>query len=142
MKYYCFTTQCSVDDECEKVLKSRVDMESKLVRIANPKTQDFQVARYSLLPGLLKTVQANKNMPLPLKLFEISDVVYLDENVDTGTRNCRHLCALNYNKSPGFEIIHGLLDRFMQLLEAKFQDDYCLRAAEGKKNFIDQVELM
>jgi hypothetical protein len=27
------------------------------------------------LPGLLKTVQANRKMPLPLKLFEISDVV-------------------------------------------------------------------
>jgi phenylalanyl-tRNA synthetase beta chain len=33
------------------------------------------VARTALLPGLLKTVQANRKMPLPLKLFEISDVV-------------------------------------------------------------------
>lgn len=106
-------------------------MEKKLVRIANPKTQDFQVARYTLLPGLLKTIQANKNMPLPLKLFEISDVVVLDENVDTGTRNVRHFCAVNYNKTPGFEVIHGLLDRFMQLLDCKFEKDYSLRAADG-----------
>ena len=34
-----------------------------------------QVARTALLPGLLKTVQANRKMPLPLKLFEISDIV-------------------------------------------------------------------
>ena len=38
-----------------------------------------QIARTTLLPGLLKTVEANKKMPLPLKLFEISDVVVKSE---------------------------------------------------------------
>lgn len=38
-----------------------------------------QVARTTLLPGLLKTIAANRKMPLPLKLFEISDVVLKDE---------------------------------------------------------------
>ena len=32
-------------------------------------------------------------------------------------RNDRHLCAINYGKNPGFESVHGLLDRIMQLLE-------------------------
>lgn len=39
----------------------------------------LQVARTTLLPGLLKTIAANRKMPLPLKLFEISDVVLKDE---------------------------------------------------------------
>ena len=38
----------------------------------------MQVARTALLPGVLKTIYHNKNMPLPLKLFEISDVVFKD----------------------------------------------------------------
>ena len=87
------------------------------VHISNPKTLEFQVARTSLLPGLLKTVQANRKMPLPLKLFEISDVVLRDPGAEVGARNQRHMAAVFYNKSPGFEIIHGLLDRIMQLLE-------------------------
>ena len=87
------------------------------VHISNPKTLEFQVARTSLLPGLLKTVQANRKMPLPLKLFEISDVVLRDAGAEVGARNQRHMAAVFYNKSPGFEIIHGLLDRIMQLLE-------------------------
>lgn len=33
------------------------------------------------MPGLLKTVTANKKMPLPLKLFEISDIVVKDSNM-------------------------------------------------------------
>ena len=66
------------------------------VHISNPKTLEFQVkttlslslstfpvllqiARTSLLPGLLKTVAANKKMPLPLKMFEISDIVLKDK---------------------------------------------------------------
>jgi phenylalanyl-tRNA synthetase beta chain len=58
----------------------RKDSLSKAVHISNPKTIEFQVARTSLLPGLLKTIYSNKKMPLPLKLFEISDVVLKDNN--------------------------------------------------------------
>jgi phenylalanyl-tRNA synthetase beta chain len=93
------------------------------VHIANPKTVEFQVARTSLLPGLLKTLQANRKMPLPLKLFEISDVVVKDAGSEVGARNERHLAAVFYNMSPGFEIIHGLLDRVMQLLEVPNAED-------------------
>lgn len=50
------------------------------VHIANPKTIEFQVARTSLIPGLLKTLNSNKKMPLPLKLFEISDVILKDNS--------------------------------------------------------------
>lgn len=106
---------CSRDDVSIKIRKDIKDIPA--VHIANPKTLEFQVARTNLLPGLLKTVQANRKMPLPLKLFEISDVVLKDPAAEVGARNERHLAAVFYNKSPGFEIIHGLLDRVMQLLE-------------------------
>jgi hypothetical protein len=38
----------------------------------------LKVARTSLLPGLLKTIACNRNMPLPMKIFEVSDVVLKD----------------------------------------------------------------
>ncbi|CAG7833847.1 unnamed protein product [Allacma fusca] len=128
---------CSVEDECEKVRHSRDIKEPQLARVANPKTLEFQAARHSLLSGLLKTLQANKKMPLPLKLFEISDVVLLDSSVDTGSRNERRLCAVFYNKSPGFEIIHGLLDRIMLLLEVPCSEagGYSIRSAEDPTYF-------
>lgn len=108
---------CSEEDIADKLGKNIADI--KAVHISNPKTAEFQVARTSLLPGLLKTIAANRKMPLPLKLFEISDVVLKDETRDVGARNNRRLCAVYYNKSPGFEVIHGLLDRVMQLLDVK-----------------------
>lgn len=71
-----FQLQCSRDDIGSKMrLKNEVE---RAVKISNPKTLDFQVARTSLLPGLLKTINSNKKMPIPLKLFEISDIVLKD----------------------------------------------------------------
>lgn len=52
----------------------------------------LQVARTTLLPGLLKTIAANRKMPLPLKLFEISDVVVKD--LTKGKRSLLSICNL------------------------------------------------
>ncbi|KAF0306655.1 Phenylalanine--tRNA ligase beta subunit [Amphibalanus amphitrite] len=127
-------------------LCSQADIGSKMrqdisqlpvVHISNPKTLEFQVARTSLVPGLLKTVAANRKMPLPLRLFEVSDVVLKDRLADTGARNERRLAAVSYSKTSGFEVIHGLLDRLMQLLEVPSDpaSGYCLRPADDPSYF-------
>ncbi|KAM4565654.1 phenylalanine--tRNA ligase beta subunit [Odontesthes bonariensis] len=126
---------CSQEDIADKLRKDI--SETRAAHISNPKTAEFQVARTTLLPGLLKTVAANRKMPLPLKLFEISDVVLKDETKDVGARNVRRFCAIYYNKSPGFEVIHGLLDRTMQLLEVKAArgQGYHIQAADDSTFF-------
>ncbi|XP_063061076.1 phenylalanine--tRNA ligase beta subunit [Engraulis encrasicolus] len=126
---------CSQEDIADKLGKNIKDVNA--VHISNPKTADFQVARTTLLPGLLKTLAANRKMPLPLKLFEISDVVLKDSSKDVGARNSRRVCAVLCNKSPGFEVIHGLLDRIMQLLEVPPTRDngYHIQAAEDSTFF-------
>ena len=47
-----------------------------------------QVARTTLLSGLLKTIAANKKMPLPMKIFEISDVVLKDSKKGRSSIRC------------------------------------------------------
>jgi phenylalanyl-tRNA synthetase beta chain len=106
---------CSRDDIATR-LKRDIG-ETGAVHIANPKTLEFQVARTTLLPGILKTLACNKSMPLPLKLFEISDIVFKDALRDVGARNQRRLCAVYCDTASGFEVVHGLLDRMMQLLD-------------------------
>uniref|UniRef100_A0A8C7ITD9 phenylalanine--tRNA ligase n=1 Tax=Oncorhynchus kisutch TaxID=8019 RepID=A0A8C7ITD9_ONCKI len=122
---------CSQEDIADKLLKNI--SETRACHISNPKTAEFQVARTTLL----KTVAANRKMPLPLMLFEISDVVLKDETKDVGARNNRRLCAVYYNKSPGFEVIHGLKDRVMQLLEVKpgQGNGYHIQAADDSTFF-------
>ncbi|VDK71367.1 unnamed protein product [Cylicostephanus goldi] len=65
----------------------------------------------------MKTISSNRDMPLPLKLFELQDVVLKDSTSDVGARNERRLAAVYYNKTAGFEIVHGFLDRVMRLLD-------------------------
>uniref|UniRef100_A0A1A9UZ08 Phenylalanine--tRNA ligase beta subunit n=1 Tax=Glossina austeni TaxID=7395 RepID=A0A1A9UZ08_GLOAU len=133
-------TLCSRDDVARK-LNKMID-HIPAVHIANPKTLEFQVVRTTLLPGLLKTLAANRKMPLPLKIFEISDVVITDNETEVGARNERRLCAINCNKTAGFEVVHGLLDRVMQLLEVPWQSSsnsvskgYWLQAVDDETYF-------
>lgn len=96
---------------------NRPDDNSLAVKIANPKTLEFQVVRTSLLPGLLKTVRENRSHALPIRIFETSDIVVKDRSEETQARNIRHAAALWCNRTAGFEVVHGLLDRVMLILE-------------------------
>ncbi|CAO0800415.1 unnamed protein product [Mucor circinelloides] len=105
---------CSHDENFKFL--NRADDSKTAIQLANPKTAEYQVVRTSLLPGILKTLNSNKKLPLPIKVFEVSDVGYKDETRDRRSRNERHLCATYTSKTSGFEIIHGLLDRVMTML--------------------------
>lgn len=59
-------------------------------------------------------------MQLPLKLFEIADCVVKDDQTDTGARNIKKFCCLYYNTTSGFELVHGVLDRLMQMIEIPY----------------------
>ncbi|KAG9510108.1 Phenylalanine--tRNA ligase beta subunit, partial [Fragariocoptes setiger] len=112
---------CS-EDEISTMLRRPIAI-NDAVKIQNPKTQEFQVARTSLLPGLLKTISSNKRMPLPIKLFEVSDVVLVDSQKDIGARNERRISAIHYGgKTACFELVHGLLDRLMRFLNVPYCD--------------------
>eukprot|EP00730_Choanoeca_flexa_P000036 TRINITY_DN10015_c0_g1_i3.p1 TRINITY_DN10015_c0_g1~~TRINITY_DN10015_c0_g1_i3.p1 ORF type:complete len:601 (+),score=182.76 TRINITY_DN10015_c0_g1_i3:1352-3154(+) len=96
--------------------------------IANPKTQDFQVCRSNLLSGLLRTVHGNSGLPLPIQVFEVSDVVLLDPKAETGAANRRRLGAVQSGKSPGFEDMQGLLHLIMTMLDIPRDDKLALKA--------------
>lgn len=129
-----------------------MDDGTKVVKLANPKTLEYQVVRTSLLPGLLKTVRENKAHPLPLKVFETSDVVIKDPDAERQARNIRHAAALWCNKTAGFEVVHGLLDRIMAILEvpriqttdSEAQTGYYLKETDGKPSRLHEqcIDLM
>ncbi|THH12542.1 hypothetical protein EW146_g7597 [Bondarzewia mesenterica] len=107
--------QCSHEENFEW-LNIKDDNETA-IKIGNPKTLEFQVVRTSLLPGLLKTIRENRSHALPLRIFETSDVVFKDTTRERQARNVRHAAAVWCNKTAGFEVVHGLLDRAMAMLE-------------------------
>ncbi|KAK1551612.1 hypothetical protein Q3G72_001263 [Acer saccharum] len=110
------------------ILCSRKEISSMLNRkddrteaiIGNPRSSDFEVVRTTLMPGILKTVGHNKDHPKPIKIFEVGDVVLLDEKKDVGAKNRRQLAALYCGATSGFELIHCLVDRIMEVIGTPF----------------------
>jgi phenylalanyl-tRNA synthetase beta chain len=48
--------------------------EHAAVHLANSKTKEYDYVRTTLIPGVLKTIHANKAEKLPHKIFEVADV--------------------------------------------------------------------
>ncbi|KAL4347089.1 hypothetical protein GQ457_17G027170 [Hibiscus cannabinus] len=109
---------CSKKENFEML--NRKDDKSTAVIIGNPRSSDFEVVRTSLMPGMLKTVGHNKDHPKPIKIYEVGDVVLLDEKKDVGASNHRLLAALYCGANSGFELIHCLVDRIMEVMGAPF----------------------
>lgn len=99
---------------------NRKDDKPAAVIIGNPRSSDFEMVRTSLMPGILKTVGHNKDHPKPIKIFEVGDIALLDDSKDVGARNRRQLAALYCGPSSGFEIIHSLVDRIMEVVGTPF----------------------
>ena len=73
--------------------------------VANPSSIDVQVARSSLLPGVLKALGANKDAPLPVKLFEVGGVVVIDENAGVGAK-LEKIISFTLRANVWFRIVH------------------------------------
>jgi len=112
---------------------NRVDDEKQVIKLANPKSQEYQVVRTSLLPGLLKTIRENRQHALPLRVFEASDVGFKDLSRERKTRNERHFAAAWCGRSSGFEVVHGLLDRILLMLGIPFLESK--EGANGKQGY-------
>ncbi|EGR27777.1 phenylalanyl-tRNA synthetase beta chain, putative [Ichthyophthirius multifiliis] len=106
----------SDEDLTSKLLKKN---DGQMVIIDNPKVKEFNVGRTTLIPGCLKWLCNNRQNKIPIKMFEVGDVVLQDKTQETGTRNERRMCALYTNLQSQIEIIHGLVDYIMMKLNVK-----------------------
>lgn len=134
---------CSHDENFAYL--NRKDDGNTAVRLANPKTAEYQVVRTSLLPGLLKTIRENKHHSVPIKIFEVSDVAFKDLSLERKSRNERHFAAAWYGKSSGFEVVHGLMDRVMLMLKSAFvtgEEGLTKKGAEEAAYWIAEVDGM
>lgn len=114
-------TLCS-HDENFKFLKL-VDDNKTAVKLANPKTVEYQVVRTTLLPGILKTIKENRKHSLPIKIFEAGDIVLKDDSLERGAFNQRNWAAIYVGKTSGFEYVQGLLSKIMQTMRVPWLED-------------------
>jgi phenylalanyl-tRNA synthetase beta chain len=65
---------------------------------------------------LFRSLRTNRSVALPVRLFQIDDVLLRDFTTDTGARNERRICAAVCNRTASVEVVHGLLDRIFEVL--------------------------
>nr|BAJ99943.1 predicted protein [Hordeum vulgare subsp. vulgare] len=114
---------------------NRKDDGKTAVVLENPKTAEYQIVRTSLLPGLLKSIRENRKHTLPMKIFEVSDVVVKDDKAERKARNIRKVAALYCGKKAGFEVVHGLLDRVMAMLDIENLKNNAGKSDSGKAGY-------
>ncbi len=111
--------------------------------------KEFEYMRNSLIPGILKSVEANKANQLPYRIFEISDVVLVDKNNEVGAANRRKLCFAYANTVSSMEIVQGMVDLLMKKIGLVFQEKndvkkkYTIRPSNDPSFFPDrQAEII
>uniref|UniRef100_A0A7S2TWG2 Phenylalanyl tRNA synthetase beta chain core domain-containing protein n=1 Tax=Lotharella oceanica TaxID=641309 RepID=A0A7S2TWG2_9EUKA len=116
------------------------DDKKTAVTLANPRVQDFTIVRTCLLPGLLKTIGESMSYPKPIRIFEVSDVVFLDNTTETGAKQRRHMCAMYCDTQSGLEFVQPLLRRVMDMNGIPFagktgKKGYSLRESTNETYF-------
>ena len=117
--------------------------DDKTVQILYSKSKEFEYIRSSLIPGILKSIEGNKANQLPFKIFEISDVVEINQENEVGAVNRRKLCFAYTNTVSAMEIVQGMVDLLMKKIGLGFnsknvEKKYYIKKSENKIFFEDR----
>lgn len=96
----------------EKMLQKEEDH----VQVARPITIDRTMIRTSLINSLMEFLEDNKHEDLPQKIFEIGDVLYLDETNENKVRTSKKLAGLICHSSANFTEIKSTVESLLQNL--------------------------
>ncbi|MFW9993705.1 MAG: phenylalanine--tRNA ligase subunit beta [Candidatus Odinarchaeota archaeon] len=92
-----------------------------VAEIANPKTTRYKICRTWLTPSLLEILSRNTDFPYPQRIFEVGDVVKIDEEYETGAKNVRKACFAEAGLKTGFNSMKGVLGTISQVLGIEFE---------------------
>lgn len=118
----------------EQLFKKMVLKEGEVVEIENPISLNWNVFRNWLLPSLMEFFSNNQHVTYPQKIFEIGDVVLIDEKQETGTLDVRKLSAAVSDSRIGYEDIAPILDAFLSSMKVNYKLKRCKHASfiEGR----------
>ena len=87
-----------------------------LVILANPVSTDYSIIRNDLLPSLMKNLAVSKHHIFPQKMFEVSDVIKLNQESETYTERRIHLAAVSSHPTANFTEIKSILESLLMNL--------------------------
>jgi len=94
---------------------------TRVVEIANPKVATMTCLRTWLLPSLMEFLGNNQSVEFPQRIFELGEVVLLDETKETKTRDEEWLAAAATHPTASFSEIKSALDAFFMNLGVEWR---------------------
>jgi len=120
--------------------------DGRRVQIANPKTKETTMLRTSLLPSLLEVLSGNKHEKYPQNLFEVGDVVIIDEKEETKARTAKLVCIVfadaDSNYTAAKSVLEAIFREYNRKLEVKPKDQAFMikgRAGEFSHGYIGEI---
>ena len=106
--------------------------DEKVVYIANPMSENYEVVRPSVLPSLLESESVSGHAVYPHNIFEIGKVTFKDERDNSGTVTRNHLGFFVSNNQIGYNEASS----YIQTLLYYLRKEYTLAAVENDGRFI------
>jgi phenylalanyl-tRNA synthetase beta chain len=84
--------------------------------VANPKLKAYNVVRTHLMGGLFEALRENRRRPMPQRLFEIDNVVKLDDKSETGAGEERRMAFVETGRDSGYATARSVMDALLREL--------------------------
>ena len=107
--------------------------DEKVVFIANPMSENYEVVRPSILPSLLESESVSGHAVYPHRIFELGKVCYKDDSDNSGTVTKNNLGFLAADNQIGFNEASSYVNTLLYFLRI----DYTLEPADGDQRFIE-----
>jgi phenylalanyl-tRNA synthetase beta chain len=88
----------------------RMPTPDRYPRVSNPKLKAYNVVRTHLMGGLFEALRENRRRPMPLRLFEIDNIVRLDDAAETGAAEERRVALAEIGREAGYATVRSVVD--------------------------------
>jgi len=99
--------------------KMRKKVGGGMVKLANPVSAEYSVARENVLPSLMKNLADNKHESYPQQLFEVSDVIRVNKKTETHSERRLHVAGVSSHPTANFTEIKSTVEALLANLGVK-----------------------
>ena len=99
--------------------KMRRKIGGGMVRLANPVSAEYSIAREDLLPSLMKNLADNKHESYPQRLFEVSDVIKISGKTETRSERRLHVAGVSSHPTANFTEIKSIVEALLANIGVK-----------------------
>ena len=100
----------------------RLPTPDRYAEVTNPKLKAYNVVRGHLLGGIFEALRENRRRPMPQRMFEIDNVVALDDSAETGAAEYRKVALAEIGRESGFATARSVVDAMLR--ELGWQAEY------------------